>query len=132
MHRIDILRGDMRLDDQPVVGGDKREQRFRWLHHPTDRVHRERSDGTINRRGDFHPAGFVGVAAFAGGLRLLQLDPVFGGTGIVISEVATKGKPDVSNAILIQSDERVPTTRVLAAGFASTSNSEFAIARYWR
>ncbi|MFO0736752.1 MAG: hypothetical protein U0270_12785 [Labilithrix sp.] len=61
-----------------------------------------------------------------------KLDPVFGGTGIVISEIATTGKPDTANAIVLQSDERVPTTRVLAAGFASTSNSEFAIARYWR
>lgn len=61
-----------------------------------------------------------------------KLDPVFGGTGIVISEIATKGKNDTANAIVLQSDERVPTTRVLVSGFASTSNSDFAVARYWR
>lgn len=61
-----------------------------------------------------------------------RLDPVFGGTGIVISEVAAKGKNDTANAIVLQTDERVPTTRVLVSGFASTSSSEFAIQRYWR
>ena len=39
---------------------------------------------------------------------------------------------NTANAIVLQSDERVPTTRVLVSGFASTSTSEFAIARYWR
>ncbi len=60
------------------------------------------------------------------------LDPTFGGTGIVVTEVAAKPKTDLANAMLLQSDERVPTTRVLLAGYASDSNYDFAVARYWR
>lgn len=61
-----------------------------------------------------------------------KLDPVFGGTGVVVSEIATKGKTDSASAIVLQADERVPATRVLVSGSASSSSSEFAVARYWR
>jgi uncharacterized delta-60 repeat protein len=61
-----------------------------------------------------------------------QLDPSFGGTGMVISEIAAKTKPDQATAVLLQVDERVPAVRLLVAGYASSSNSDFAVARYWR
>jgi uncharacterized delta-60 repeat protein len=60
------------------------------------------------------------------------LDTTFGSTGIVITEVAASKKSDIASAVLLQSDERVPTTRVLLAGYAATSNYDFAVARYWR
>lgn len=59
------------------------------------------------------------------------LDPTFAQTGIVTTPMAGT-KPDQAMAIAIQGDDRVPTHRVIAAGFASTTNSEFAVARYWR
>jgi uncharacterized delta-60 repeat protein len=61
-----------------------------------------------------------------------KLDPTFGGTGIVVTEVAAKTKSDMAKAMILQEDERVPTTRVLLAGYASTSNFDFAVTRYWR
>ena len=39
---------------------------------------------------------------------------------------------DEGSAVLLQSDERVPTVRVLLAGWASSSNSDFAVTRFWR
>ncbi len=60
------------------------------------------------------------------------LDPSFAETGIVTTPVAAGTKPDQAMAIAIQSDDRVPTHRVIAAGFASASNSDFAVTRYWR
>jgi uncharacterized delta-60 repeat protein len=61
-----------------------------------------------------------------------QLDPSFGGTGMVLTDIATKSKPDQATAVLLQIDDRVPTVRLLVAGYASASNSDFAVARYWR
>jgi len=62
-----------------------------------------------------------------------QVDTTFGGTGMVITPVAEGTRADEGNAILLQSDERVPAVRVLVAGQANGgSNSDFAIARYWR
>ncbi len=39
---------------------------------------------------------------------------------------------DRGMAVLLQSDERVPTVRVLVAGEAQVSDQDFAIARFWR
>jgi uncharacterized delta-60 repeat protein len=61
-----------------------------------------------------------------------QLDPSFGGTGMVLTEIAAKSKADQATAVLLQTDDRVPTVRLLVAGYASSSNSDFAVARYWR
>lgn len=61
-----------------------------------------------------------------------ELDASFGDGGIVVTEVASKAKNDVANAMLLQTDDRVPTVRVLLAGSANGSNHDFAVARYWR
>ncbi len=60
------------------------------------------------------------------------LDPQFAGTGIVITPVAAGTKADQATAVAIQIDDRVPTHRVITAGYASTTNSDFAVTRYWR
>jgi uncharacterized delta-60 repeat protein len=60
------------------------------------------------------------------------LDSSFGGTGMVVTEIAAKSKADQATAVLLQVDDRVPTVRLLVAGYASSSNSDFAVARYWR
>ena len=61
-----------------------------------------------------------------------QLDPAFAGSGVVVTPVAAGTKGDQAMAIAIQHDERVPTHRVITAGFASVTNSDFAVTRYWR
>jgi uncharacterized delta-60 repeat protein len=62
-----------------------------------------------------------------------RVDTTFGGTGMVITPVADGTRADEGNAILLQTDERIPAVRVLVAGQANGgSNSDFAIARYWR
>jgi uncharacterized delta-60 repeat protein len=60
------------------------------------------------------------------------LDTTFGSTGIVVTPVAAGTKPDQANAVALQRDDRVPTLRIVTAGNASDTNSDFAIARYWR
>jgi len=60
------------------------------------------------------------------------LDPSFGESGIVITEVAAATKADQGSALLIAPDERVPSERILVAGFASASFSQFALTRFWR
>jgi uncharacterized delta-60 repeat protein len=60
------------------------------------------------------------------------LDPSFGTTGIVLTPVASGTKADQAMALAIQPDDRIPMTRIVTAGFASVSNSDFAVARYWR
>jgi uncharacterized delta-60 repeat protein len=60
------------------------------------------------------------------------LDPSFGDAGIVITEVAASTKPDQGSALLISPDERVPSERILVAGYASASFSQFAVTRFWR
>jgi len=60
------------------------------------------------------------------------LDPTFGPGGTAITPVAATGKNDQAMALALQPDDRVPAVRVVVAGYASTSNSDFAIARYWR
>jgi uncharacterized delta-60 repeat protein len=61
-----------------------------------------------------------------------ELDPVFGDEGVVITEVVGPMKRDEASAVLLQSDERVPTVRVLLAGWANVSDSDFAVTRFWR
>jgi len=61
-----------------------------------------------------------------------QPDPSFAGTGIVITPVAAGTKADQAMALAIQQDDRVPTHRLITAGFASVTNSDFAVTRYWR
>jgi uncharacterized delta-60 repeat protein len=60
------------------------------------------------------------------------LDPGFGEAGIVITEVAAATKADQGSALLISPDERVPSERILVAGSASASFSQFALTRFWR
>jgi uncharacterized delta-60 repeat protein len=60
------------------------------------------------------------------------LDDTFGEGGIVITEVGAANKADQGSALLIQPDERVPSERILVAGFASGSFSQFALTRFWR
>jgi len=62
-----------------------------------------------------------------------QLDTTFGGTGMVITPMAEGTRADQGNAIVLQTDDRVPGVRVLVAGQANGgSNYDFAVARYWR
>lgn len=60
------------------------------------------------------------------------LDTEFGEGGIVVTEMSAPQRRDEGSAVLLQSDERVPAVRVLLAGSASASNSDFAVSRYWR
>ncbi|MEI9953760.1 MAG: hypothetical protein WDO74_33470 [Pseudomonadota bacterium] len=60
------------------------------------------------------------------------LDASFGEQGVVITEVAAPSKADQGSALLIAPDERVPSERILVAGFANGSFSEFAVTRFWR
>ncbi|HYQ01711.1 MAG TPA: hypothetical protein VER96_23720 [Polyangiaceae bacterium] len=60
------------------------------------------------------------------------LDSSFGEAGIVITQVAAANKPDQGSALLISPDERVPSERILVAGNASASYSQFAVTRFWR
>jgi uncharacterized delta-60 repeat protein len=61
-----------------------------------------------------------------------ELDAGFGERGVVITEVAAPKKNDLASAVLLQTDDRIPTARVLLAGSASASNHDFAVTRYWR
>ncbi|MBX3605463.1 MAG: hypothetical protein KF788_09330 [Piscinibacter sp.] len=59
------------------------------------------------------------------------LDAGFGSAGIAITPVAAPTRSDSGRALVLQSDERVPTVRVLQAGEASDSGYKFALLRYW-
>lgn len=61
-----------------------------------------------------------------------RLDAGFGERGVVVTEVAASKKNDIASAVLLQTDDRIPTVRVLLAGSASASNHDFAVTRYWR
>lgn len=60
------------------------------------------------------------------------LDPGFGTGGVVITPVAEGTRADEGRALVIQEDPRVPTHRIVTAGSANVTNSDFAVARYWR
>jgi hypothetical protein len=49
----------------------------------------------------------------------------------MITEMAGPMKRDEARALVLQSDERVPTVCALLGGYANGSNSDFAIARHW-
>ena len=53
---------------------------------------------------------------------------------MVITPVATGTGRDQGNAVLLQTDDRIPAVRVLVAGQAGGAggNSDFAVTRYWR
>ncbi|MEP6873426.1 MAG: hypothetical protein ABI887_03605 [Burkholderiales bacterium] len=59
------------------------------------------------------------------------LDAGFGNTGLTITPVAPGAKADEGRALLLQTDDRVPTVRSLLAGSANDSNYDFAVTRYW-
>jgi uncharacterized delta-60 repeat protein len=61
-----------------------------------------------------------------------QLDASFGGTGTVVTPVAMGTKADQGTAVSLQIDERIPAVRVVMAGYASGSNYDFAVTRFWR
>lgn len=61
-----------------------------------------------------------------------QLDAAFGDKGIAVTPIAAASKTDFGMAMALQVDDRVPTVRAVVAGYASTSNFDFAVARYWR
>lgn len=63
-------------------------------------------------------------ASVTGAITIAPIDPPAGVTAESITIAA--------GAIAIQADDRVPTKRVITAGFASSSNSDFAVTRYWR
>jgi uncharacterized delta-60 repeat protein len=93
----------------------------------------------IEEDGRLVTAGWVYEGASSAGdfavLRYMpdgQLDSSFGGSGMVVTKVAEGSKADQATAVALQVDDRVPTVRVVVAGYASDSNSDFAIARYWR
>jgi hypothetical protein len=60
------------------------------------------------------------------------LDPAFGAAGQVIVPVAPGTKADQAMAVALQPDARVPATRVIAAGWASDSNTDLAVIRLWQ
>jgi len=59
------------------------------------------------------------------------LDAGFGTGGITITAIAPGTKADEGRALVLQSDERVPTVRSLLAGSANDANQDFAVTRYW-
>ncbi len=61
-----------------------------------------------------------------------HLDNTFGDKGITVTPIASAQKTDFGMAMALQADERVPTVRAVVGGYASASNFDFAIARYWR
>jgi uncharacterized delta-60 repeat protein len=94
---------------------------------------------TVDRDGNLLVAGWAYEGGSSAGnfvvMRYLasgQLDTRFGGTGIVVTPVAAGTKADQAMAVAIQHDERIPMDRVVSAGFANVSNSDFAVTRYWR
>ncbi|MEP7295394.1 MAG: hypothetical protein ABI702_04340 [Burkholderiales bacterium] len=59
------------------------------------------------------------------------LDNAFGTGGVTITAVAPGGKADEGRAMVLQSDDRVPTVRSIVAGSANDANYDFAVTRYW-
>lgn len=59
------------------------------------------------------------------------LDTSFGG-GKIVTPLAAAGQPDQATGLALQVDPRVPTVRAIVVGYATASNVDFAVARYWR
>ncbi|BDP43980.1 hypothetical protein DAETH_39490 (plasmid) [Deinococcus aetherius] len=60
-----------------------------------------------------------------------QPDAGFGQGGTTITPVAPGSKADEARAVVLQPDERIPATRIVAAGVRNDSNQDFALTRYW-
>ncbi|GBF06108.1 hypothetical protein DAERI_070106 [Deinococcus aerius] len=60
-----------------------------------------------------------------------QPDTGFGQGGTTVTPVAPGVKPDEAQALVLQPDERIPATRIVAAGLRNDSNQDFALTRYW-
>ncbi|GGO31717.1 hypothetical protein [Deinococcus humi] len=60
-----------------------------------------------------------------------QPDSGFGQGGTTITPVAPGSKADEARAVVLQSDERIPATRIVAAGLRNDSNQDFALTRFW-
>lgn len=83
--------------------------------------------------------GWVNEGAGSAGDMLLlrysasgQLDAGFGTAGISRAPMAATGRHDAGRALVLQADDRVPTTRVLQAGEAVFNGANgFAIQRFW-
>ncbi|PYE55714.1 hypothetical protein [Deinococcus yavapaiensis] len=60
-----------------------------------------------------------------------QLDASFGQGGTTVTSVAPGSKADEVRAVVLQPDERIPATRVVAVGVRNDSNQDFALTRYW-
>jgi uncharacterized delta-60 repeat protein len=61
-----------------------------------------------------------------------HLDTAFGDKGIAVTPIAAATKTDFGMAMALQVDDRVPTVRAVVGGYASTTDFDFAVARYWR
>ncbi|HEU4615590.1 MAG TPA: hypothetical protein VFS15_26025, partial [Kofleriaceae bacterium] len=59
------------------------------------------------------------------------LDTSFGG-GRVITPMGASGANDQAMAMALQADDRIPTVRAVVAGYATDTNLDFAVARFWR
>ncbi|GBF03829.1 hypothetical protein DAERI_010001 [Deinococcus aerius] len=67
-------------------------------------------------------------------VRLLEngaTDNTFGTNGVVVAPLAPAGKNDLGRAVLLQPDDRIPATRIVVAGEAVPSFSDFAAIRLW-
>ncbi|WP_084046320.1 Ig-like domain-containing protein [Deinococcus hopiensis] len=60
-----------------------------------------------------------------------QLDTGFGQGGTTVTPVAPGVKPDEVRALALQTDDRIPATRIVAVGVRNDSNQDFALTRYW-
>lgn len=60
-----------------------------------------------------------------------QPDTGFGQGGTTVTAVAPGVKPDEARAVVLQPDERIPATRIVAAGVRNDSNQDLALTRYW-
>ncbi len=58
-------------------------------------------------------------------------DDTFGDHSTVIIPMATGTLSDLSHALILQADPRLPTVRAIQAGEANGSNNNFAVVRFW-
>jgi len=59
------------------------------------------------------------------------VDASFGAAGVVITATAPGTKNDLSKALVLQADERVPTVRAIQAGESNDSNHDLSLVRLW-
>jgi len=89
-------------------------------------------DGSIVAAGWAYDVGSSANTALVRYMPNGELDTAFGEGGVALTQVAAATKSDQGSALLLQTDQRVPTTRILVAGYASTSAYDFAVTRFWR